>query len=132
MAEADALAMLKIARRDLQAAQAMLDSAAFHEAVLGFQLQQTLEKALKASLYFLDECPPFPHDLVALLKLLERAGVDISGCRELARFTDFAVQIRYDEQPDLQGLDRSVWNVKAEALVLAVEALLPPTCAGDH
>jgi uncharacterized protein (DUF885 family) len=47
MAEADALAMLMIARRDLQAAQAMLDSAAFHEAVWGFQLQQTLEKALK-------------------------------------------------------------------------------------
>jgi hypothetical protein len=38
MAEADALAMLMIARRDLQAAQAMLDSAAFHEAVWGFQL----------------------------------------------------------------------------------------------
>ncbi len=132
MAEADALAMLMIARRDLKAAQAMLDSAAFHEAVWGFQLQQTLEKALKAWLYLLDECPPFTHDLVALLKLLERAGVDISGYRELARFTDFAVQIRYDEQPDLQGLDRSVWNVKAEALVLAVEALLPPTCAGDH
>jgi HEPN domain-containing protein len=132
MAEADALAMLMIARRDLQAAQAMLDSAAFHEAVWGFQLQQSLEKALKAWLYLLDECPPFTHDLVALLKLLERAGVDISGYRELARFTDFAVQIRYDEQPDLQGLDRSVWNVKAEALVLAVEALLPPTCAGDH
>jgi hypothetical protein len=69
---------------------------------------------------------------VALLKLLERAGVDISGYRELARFTDFAVQIRYDEQPDLQGLDRSVWNVKAEALVLAVEALLPPASARDH
>jgi HEPN domain-containing protein len=132
MAEADALAMLMIARRDLQAAQAMLDSAAFHEAVWGFQLQQSLEKALKEWLYLLDECPPFTHDLVALLKLLERAGVDISGYRELARFTDFAVQIRYDEQPDLQGLDRSVWNVKAEALVLAVEALLPPTCAGDH
>jgi HEPN domain-containing protein len=132
MAEADALAMLMIARRDLQAAQAMLDSAAFHEAVWGFQLQQTLEKALKAWLYFLDECPPFTHDLVALLKLLERAGVDISGYRELARFTDFAVQIRYDEQPDLQGLDRSVWNVKAEALVLAVEALLPPASARDH
>jgi len=132
MAEADALAMLMIARRDLQAAQAMLDSAAFHEAVWGFQLQQTLEKALKAWLYFLDESPPFTHDLVALLKLLERAGVDISGYRELARFTDFAVQIRYDEQPDLQGLDRSVWNVKAEALVLAVEALLPPAGAGDH
>lgn len=126
MAEADARAMLAIARRDLQAAQAMLDASAFHEAVWGFQLQQTLEKALKAWLYALDEHPPFTHDLVALMKLLQRAGMDISGYRELARFTDFAVQIRYDEQPDLQGFDRSVWNAKAEALVRAVEARLPP------
>jgi len=126
MAEADALAMLKIARRDLQAAQAMLDTAVFHEAVWGFQLQQALEKAFKAWLYVLDQQPPFTHDLVALLKLLERVGVDISGYRELARFTDFAVQIRYDEHPDLQGLDRSVWNDRAAALVLVVEAMLSP------
>jgi hypothetical protein len=39
MAEADALALLAIARRDLQAAQGMSDSAVFHEAVWGFQVQ---------------------------------------------------------------------------------------------
>ena len=48
MADADALAMLAIARRDLQAVQAMTDRSTFHEAVWGFQLQQTVEKALKA------------------------------------------------------------------------------------
>ena len=132
MAEADGLAMLVIARRDLLAAQAMLDSTVFHEAVWGFQLQQTLEKALKAWLYLLDQDPPFTHDLVALLKLLERAGVDISGYRELARFTDFAVQIRYDEQPDLQDLDRLLWNEKAENLILVVEALLPPSSGRER
>lgn len=126
MAEADALAMLAIARRDLQAAQGMTNSTTFHEAVWGFQIQQAVEKALKAWLYLLDQSPPFTHDLVALLKLLQRSEIDISPIRELARFTDFAVQIRYDEQPDLQGLDRAFWNAKAEALVLAVEALLPP------
>lgn len=126
MAEADALAMLAIARRDLQAAQGMTNSTTFHEAVWGFQIQQAVEKALKAWLYLLDQSPPFTHDLVALLKLLQRSEIDISPIRDLARFTDFAVQIRYDEQPDLQDLDRAFWNAKAEALVLAVEALLPP------
>lgn len=33
MAEADALALLAIARRDLQAAQGMIDTTIFHEAV---------------------------------------------------------------------------------------------------
>jgi HEPN domain-containing protein len=126
MAKADALAMLAIARRDLQAAKGMIDASVFHEAVWGFQVQQVVEKALKAWLYLLDQDPPFTHDLVALYKLLERIQVDITPYRELARFTDFAVQIRYDEQPDLQNLDRFVWNSKAEALVLAVQSQLRP------
>jgi hypothetical protein len=43
MAEANALALLAIARRDLQAAQGMIDTTTFHEAVWGFQVQQTIE-----------------------------------------------------------------------------------------
>jgi HEPN domain-containing protein len=126
MAEADALALVAIARRDLMAAQGMTDSAVFHEAVWGFQVQQTIEKALKAWLYLSGVEPPFTHDLVALLKLLEQGGIDIATYRDLTRFTDFAVQIRYDDQPDLQNLQRSSWNDRAEALVISIEALLPP------
>jgi len=126
MAEADALALAAIARRDLLAAQGMTDPATFHEAVWGFQVQQTIEKALKAWLYLLGIEPPFTHDLVSLLKLLEQASIDIAPYRDLARFTDFAVQVRYDDQPDLQNLDRSSWNGRAEALVTVIEALLSP------
>lgn len=126
MAEADALALLAIARRDLLAAQGMTDPTTFHEAVWGFQVQQTIEKALKAWLYLSGVEPPFTHDLVALLKLLDEAGSDIAPYRDLALFTDFAVQIRYDDQPDLQNLDRSSWNTRAAALVTFIEALLPP------
>ena len=125
MAEADALALVAIARRDLQAALGMTDSSTFHEAVWGFQVQQTIEKALKAWLYLSGVQPPFTHDLVALFKLLGQTGIDITPYRDLARFTDFAVQIRYDEQPDLQNLDRSFWNHRAMALVRDIEALLP-------
>lgn len=126
MAEADALALVAIARRDLQAALGMTDTTTFHEAVWGFQVQQTIEKALKAWLYLTGVEPPFTHDLVALLKLLNQAGIDIAPYRDLARFTDFAVQIRYDDQPELQGLDRSAWNNRVAALVSSIEALLPP------
>ena len=65
-------------------------------------------------------------DALALLKLLQQAGIDIDPHRDLARFTDFAVQIRYDHQPDLQNRDRSSWNNRAEALVTTIETLLPP------
>ena len=83
MAEADALALVAIARRDLQAAHGMTDTTTFHEAVWGFY-------------------------------------------RDLARFTDFAVQIRYEDQPELQNLDRSIWNDRVDALVTSVDALLTP------
>ena len=105
MLEADALALLTIARRDLQAAQGMTDTTTFHEAVWGFQVQQTIEKALKAWLYLSGMEPPFTHDLVALLKLLEQAGCDIAPYRDL---------------------ERSSWNGRAEALVMSIEAMLPP------
>jgi HEPN domain-containing protein len=101
----------------------------FHEAVWGFQVQQTIEKALKAWLYLSGMEPPFTHDLVALLKMLEEAGIDIAPYRDLARFTDFAVQVRYDDQPDLQNLERSFWNDRVDALVASVEALLTPPAA---
>jgi HEPN domain-containing protein len=54
-------------------------------AVWGFQVQQLMEKTLKAWLHLLEQDPPYTHDLGALVKLLERAGVDISAYRELAR-----------------------------------------------
>ena len=107
MAEADALALVAIARRDLKAAQGMTDPTSFHEAVWGFQVQQTIEKALKAWLYLTGVQPPFTHDLVALLKLLDQAGLDIAPS-------------------ELQNLDRANWNDRADALVTAIEALLPP------
>ncbi|MFM9088762.1 MAG: HEPN domain-containing protein [Cyanobium sp.] len=88
MPEADALALVAIARRDLLAARGMTDASVFHEAVWGFQVQQTIEKTLKAWLYLSGVQPPFTHDLVALLKLLEEAGIDITPYRALARFTD--------------------------------------------
>jgi HEPN domain-containing protein len=59
MAETDALALAAIARRDLLAAQGMTEPTTFHEAVWGFQVQQTIEKALKAWLYLLGVEPPF-------------------------------------------------------------------------
>jgi hypothetical protein len=63
-------------------------------------------------------------DALALLKLLPQAGIDIDPQRDLARFTDFAVQIRYDHQPDPQNLERS-------RLVMAITPL-GSTPAGER
>jgi HEPN domain-containing protein len=113
MAEQDARSLLVIARRDLKAAR-MLEEASIGESSWGFQVQQVVEKSLKAWLYHLGDCPPFTHDLVLLFKRLLRAGVDVEAHRDLARFTDFAVQFRYDTDPEPMGLDRAHWLHRAE------------------
>jgi HEPN domain-containing protein len=68
--------MLKIARRDHAAAAGMLDGEIFEEVIWGFQLQQAVEKALKAWLYLLDQDVLFTHNLTLLLQLLQDHGLE--------------------------------------------------------
>lgn len=123
MAEHDAHSFLIIARRDLKAAR-LLQDPSIDESSWGFQVQQTVEKALKAWLYQLGDSPPFTHDLVVLFKRLLRAGVDVDAHRDLAKFTDFAVQFRYDVDPEPMGLDRAHWLQRAEQLVDHVASII--------
>ena len=59
-----------------------------------------------------------------LFKRLLRAGADVEAHRDLARFTDFAVQFRYDVEPEPMGLDRAEWLQRAEQLVEHVASLI--------
>ena len=123
MANPEALAMLRIARRDLKAAQVLQDNA-IDEAIWGFQIQQAVEKALKAWLLHLGEDPPLIHNLTALLERIDRAGAEVEHFRCLEAFTIFAVQFRYDADPEPMRLDRSHWLRRAEQLVDHVASLL--------
>ena len=57
---------LRIAQRDLRAANGMVDATLFYEEHWGFQIQQATEKALKAWLLVLQLCA----DLLAHVALL--------------------------------------------------------------
>jgi len=124
MGNTEATGMLKIARRDLAAAAGMLDGEIFEEVIWGFQLQQSVEKALKAWLYLLDQDVPFTHNLTLLLQLLQDCGLDVTEFLPLETYTDFAVQLRYDEDPGPQHLDRAVCNAEVAALINHVEELI--------
>jgi hypothetical protein len=56
--------------------------------------------------------------------LLEQGGVDVSELLPLRAFTTFAVQGRYDDEPEELGLDRLAWCQQAEALIEQVQNLL--------
>jgi hypothetical protein len=115
--------LLKIARRDLRMARRLLDPD-IEEASWGWALQQTLEKTLKAWLGHLSVKPPPSHDIARLLVLLEQADVEVNELLPLRAFTTFAVQGRYDDDPEELNLDRTAWCLRAEALIEHVQNLL--------
>lgn len=123
MAASEAERLLRIARRDLRMARRLLDPDV-EEASWGWALQQTFEKTLKAWLQQLGIKPPHSHDIARLLVLLEQTGVDVSQLMTLRGFTTFAVQGRYDDEPEELGLDRVAWCQRAEALIEHVQDLL--------
>jgi hypothetical protein len=43
----------------------------------------------------------------------------------LSRFTEFAVLRRYDEEPDLEHLNRAAWNQLCTDLLAHVASLIP-------
>jgi len=117
---------LRIAPRDLRTARAMTDPCVFEEDSWGFYLQQATEKGLKAwLLLLLPEQPPFTHNLRLLFQMLRDQGADIEPFRALSRFTLFAVLRRYDEEPDMEQLDRDTWNQRCAELLDHVGSLLP-------
>lgn len=68
--------------------------------------------------------PPHSHDIARLLLLLEQAEVDVGPLLPLRAFTTFAVQGRYDDEPEELGLDRTAWCQRAEELIEQVQSLL--------
>jgi HEPN domain-containing protein len=122
LSEADGL--LRIAIADLDTAIASSDPAVFREGAWGFWLQQSVEKALKAWLVHLGEIPPPTHDLNRLLRLLEQQAVDTGRFRSLARLTLFAVQVRYDADPQPLGLDRAAFQNQVRQLIEHIEGIM--------
>ena len=59
-----------------------------------------------------------------LLERLTQAGAVVEDFRCLEAFTIFAVQFRYDVDPEPMGLDRAHWLLRAEQLVEHVSAII--------
>ena len=112
--------MLRVARRDLRAARLLAVDEA-DEASWGFQMQQAIEKAFKAWVLSHDLRVPFTHDIADLLQILREQGIEISSYLQFSQFTLFAVQLRYDDEPESLDLDRQHWLTVVQALLDEVD-----------
>lgn len=62
--------------------------------------------------------------MARLLLLLQEAGIEIKALLPLRAFTRFAVQYRYDDEPEELCLDRAAWCDRADGLIEQVEGFL--------
>ncbi len=102
----EAGALIEAAERDISALRGMHDVDVFADEIFGFHVQQAAEKLFKAWLALLDEVYPLTHDLDLLLDLLQKRASDTARFRNLVEFVPYAVQFRYDVDPDPEALDR--------------------------
>lgn len=68
------------------------------DAIVGFDAQQAVEKAIKAVLTSRRIDYPFTHDLELLAALADRAGTPLPvGLDDVPRLTPYAASLRYGE-----------------------------------
>jgi HEPN domain-containing protein len=97
--------LLQKAREDLSAAQALIATEDQADHVIGFHLQQAIEKALKAILAGRAIEIPRTHDLGYLIELLGSLKIEMPlAITSSDWLTPWGVLFRYDDNPD--SLDR--------------------------
>jgi HEPN domain-containing protein len=116
--------LLRKARGDLGAAQALNAAEGHPDYVVGFHLQQTVEKALKAILAINAVEILYTHNLNLLVDAARGAGADVPDVVAGAGpwLTPWGVTFRYDEDDD--DLDRDAALEAATAAVALAEAVL--------
>lgn len=102
----EARVLIEAAERDISALRGMHDADVFADEIFGFHVQQAAEKLFKAWLALLGEVYPLTHDLDLLLDLLQKRESDTASFRNLVEFVLYAVQFRYDVDPDPEVLNR--------------------------
>lgn len=111
-----ALLLVRKAEGDESILDRLLDDHDVPDDVLGFHVQQAVEKRLKAVLVLKEVGYEHTHSVSYLTALIERHGVDLPDCREeIEALTPWAVAARYDGMFE-QVLDRA----RARTLVAAL------------
>jgi HEPN domain-containing protein len=101
--------LLGKAREDLSAAQTLIATEASSEDVIGFHLQQAIEKALKSILASRNREVPHTHNLGYLVELLGDEGIEVPKSLERPQWlTPWGVAFRYTTAADDLDADRAL------------------------
>jgi len=110
--------MLQKAQQDLEAVKSLINASNVADEIVGFHVQQTIEKALKAVLTRRGVEYEFSHDLPVFFQQVEALGIAMPASLEaVEELTGFAVQFRYTLYEDEPGFDRQAGAKLAEDFV---------------
>jgi HEPN domain-containing protein len=102
------------AHNDLRSAEALIETADYAEDVVGFLLQQTIEKSLKSVIAANEREVPRTHDLEELVQLVEDSGRELPATlASCAWLTPWAVDFRYEEPEAPLDADAALTAAKA-------------------
>lgn len=116
--------LLALAQEDQNALVGMGDTKVFSNAIFGFHVQQTTEKALKAWLIALGIDYPRTHDLRLLFQLLKHHGEGVDSFFDLIEFNAYAVQFRYEAITDDEPISRDEAAQTTHRLIQHVSNIL--------
>ncbi|MFQ5680801.1 MAG: HEPN domain-containing protein [Candidatus Omnitrophota bacterium] len=78
-----------------------------------FHCQQAVEKFIKAYMMFLDIEVAKTHEIGELITKCQEKDAEIAEFKEIAdRLTDYAVEVRYPEMPEVPALEEAREAVK--------------------
>jgi HEPN domain-containing protein len=101
------------------------DSEVIADEIVGFHIQQAIEKAIKSSLTRLGSQYEFTHDLSILYRQAEHNGLTLPASIDaVEELTIFAVQFRYLLYQEEQGFDRKAGLTLAEKFVEWADAII--------
>jgi HEPN domain-containing protein len=110
-----ALLLVRKAEGDESILDRLLDDHDVPDDVLGFHVQQAVEKRLKAVLALNEVEYEHTHNVSYLTTLIEKHGIDLPGCREeIEGLTPWAVVARYDGRirgPRTLVCGRRLWSL---------------------
>ena len=127
--------LLQKARQDLILVVNVVNSEAVADEIIGFHIQQAIEKAIKSTLTRLGRQYEFTHDLAILYKQAENSGLTLPASIDtIEELTAFAVQFRYLLYQEEQDFDRKAGLALAEKFVEWADAIieLPVQPSSEH
>lgn len=114
----EALRFLRLAKKELKAFLAMKDHQDVAFEIACFHAQQSVEKSLKAVLFFRGVQFRRTHDLEELIALLSRNSVNTPiSVDRIGRLNPFAVTLRYDDE-DIPTISLKEVQTIAETLLV--------------